>query len=283
MRLRFNNRFNWQFHLMRGSFYAAALLLVLGCSDDDTQRVVNFTQLTMQEEFDTDGAPDSSIWSYDIGTGENGWGNSELQYYTDRTKNVTVNNGYLIITADKEDFEGSAYTSARLLTKDKFEQKYGRFEARIQLPYGQGIWPAFWMLGANSDTAIWPQCGEIDIMENRGQQPTLITGSVHGPGYSAGESISKEYDLVNDRFDTGFHIFGIEWGPEYINFYVDDVLYNQITPEDAPGEWVFDQPFYILINVAVGGNFVGPPNAETKFPQSMLVDYVRVYKNNFVN
>ena len=268
---------------MREAFYAAALLLVLGCSDDDTQRVVNFTQLTMQDEFDTDGAPDSSIWSYDIGTGENGWGNSELQYYTDRTKNVTVNNGYLIITADKEDFEGAAYTSARLLTKDKFEQKYGRFEARIQLPYGQGIWPAFWMLGANSDTAIWPQCGEIDIMENRGQQPTLITGSVHGPGYSAGESISKEYDLVNDRFDTGFHIFGIEWGPEYINFYVDDVLYNQITPEDVPGEWVFNQPFYILMNVAVGGNFVGSPNAETKFPQSMLVDYVRVYKNNFVN
>jgi beta-glucanase (GH16 family) len=237
----------------------------------------------VQDEFDTDGAPDSSIWSYDIGTGQNGWGNSELQYYTDRTENVTVNNGYLIITANKENFEGAAYTSARLLTKDKFEQKYGRFEARIRLPYGQGIWPAFWMLGANSDTAIWPQCGEIDIMENRGQQPSLITGSIHGPGYSAGESISKEYDLVNDRFDTGFHIFGIEWGPEYINFYVDDVLYNQITPEDAPGEWVFDQPFYILMNVAVGGNFVGPPNSETKFPQSMLVDYVRVYKNNFVN
>ena len=266
-----------------GLILAAAFLAVLGCSDDDTQRVVNFTQLTMQDEFDTDGAPDSSIWSYDIGTGQNGWGNSELQYYTDRTENVTVNNGYLIITANKENFEGAAYTSARLLTKDKFEQKYGRFEARIRLPYGQGIWPAFWMLGANSDTAIWPQCGEIDIMENRGQQPTLITGSIHGPGYSAGESISKEYDLVNDRFDTGFHIFGIEWGPDYINFYVDDVLYNQITPEDAPGEWVFDQPFYILMNVAVGGNFVGPPNSETKFPQSMLVDYVRVYKNNFVN
>lgn len=283
MRLRFNNRFNWQFHLMRGAFYSAALLLVLGCSDDDTQRVVNFTQLTMQDEFDSNGAPNSALWSYDIGTGQNGWGNSELQYYTDRTKNVTVNNGYLIITADRENYEGAAYTSARLLTKDKFEQKYGRFEARIRLPYGQGIWPAFWMLGANSDTAIWPQCGEIDIMENRGQQPTLITGSIHGPGYSAGESISKEYDLVNDRFDTGFHIFGIEWGPEYINFYVDDVLYNQITPEDAPGEWVFDQPFYILMNVAVGGNFVGPPNDETQFPQSMLVDYVRVYKNNFVN
>jgi len=283
MRKRKNYHYFKRIPLVKALSIAGFLLMVVGCSDDDTQRVVNFTQLTMQDEFDTDGAPDTSIWSYDIGTGENGWGNSELQYYTDRTKNVTVNNGYLIITADKENFEGAGYTSARLLTKDKFEQKYGRFEARIQLPYGQGIWPAFWMLGANSDTAIWPQCGEIDIMENRGQQPTLITGSIHGPGYSAGESISKEYDLVNDRFDTGFHIFGIEWGPDYINFYVDDVLYNQITPEDAPGEWVFDQPFYILMNVAVGGNFVGPPNAETKFPQSMLVDYVRVYKNNFVN
>jgi beta-glucanase (GH16 family) len=259
------------------------LIAGYGCSFEDTQTVVNFTELTMQDEFDSDGAPDSGIWSYDIGTGVNGWGNNELQYYTDRPQNVTVTNGYLLITANKEDFEGSGYTSARLLTKDKFEQRYGRFEARIRLPYGQGIWPAFWMLGANSDTAIWPQCGEIDIMELRGQLPTIITGSVHGPGYSGGQAVSKEYELKNDRFDTGFHVFGIEWGPEYINYYVDDVLYNQITPEDVAGEWVFDQPFYILMNVAVGGSFVGPPNEETVFPQTMVVDYVRVYKNNWVN
>jgi beta-glucanase (GH16 family) len=269
--------------ISKSIFVAAFALMGWGCSSDDTQTVVNFTELTLEEEFDTDGAPNSAVWSYDIGTGQNGWGNNELQYYTDRPKNVTVTNGFLLITADREDFQGSRYTSARLLTKDKFEQKYGRFEARIRLPYGQGIWPAFWMLGANSDTVIWPECGEIDIMEYRGQDPTVTIGSVHGPGYSAGEAISKEYDLVNDRFDTGFHIFGIEWGPDYINYYVDDVLYNQIAPEDVPGEWVFDQPFYILMNVAVGGSFVGLPNDETPFPQTMVVDYVRVYKNNRLN
>ena len=159
------------------------------------------------------------------------------------------------------------------------EQTYGRFEARIQLPWGQGLWPAFWMLGTNSN--VWPQRGEIDIMENRGSEPTINKGSVHGPGYSGGESVGKDYELTNGRFDNEFHVFGIEWGPNYINYYVDDVLYNQITP-DSQGiegnEWVFnDNPFYILLNVAVGGNFGGPPNASTTFPQTMYVDYVRVY------
>lgn len=180
----------------------------------------------------------------------------------------------------KESFEGSSYTSARILTKGKFEQTYGRVEARIRLPYGQGIWPAFWMLGADIDTNPWPAAGEIDIMEFRGQNPTTILGSIHGPGYSGGEAISKSYTLVNDRFDTGFHVFGIEWGPEYVNYYVDDVLYNQITPADVTGEWIFNKPFYMLINLAVGGDFVGSPNSETVFPQTMLIDYVRVYKNN---
>ena len=248
-----------------------------------TQTVANFTELVMQDEFDTDGAPNRTIWDYDIGTGTNGWGNNELQFYTDRTENVTVNNGVLIITAKEETYEGSSYTSARLLTKDLFEQKYGRFEARIRVPYGQGLWPAFWMLGANSDGLNWPQIGEIDIMELRGQEPTKNLGSVHGPGYSGGEAITKSYTLENDRFDTGFHVFGIEWGPKYINYYVDDILYNQITPEDVTGDWVFDQPFYIIMNVAVGGSFVGSPNAETRFPQTMLVDYVRAYKYNGLN
>ena len=254
-----------------------ALLLVSGCDPDETQTVTNFTRLVLEQEFETDGAPDPAVWDFDIGTGQNGWGNQELQYYTDRTENVKVDNGVLLITAREESFEGSAYTSARLVTKDLFEQQYGRFEARIRLPWGKGIWPAFWMLGADIDENPWPGAGEIDIMEYRGQDPSVLIGSVHGPGYSAGEAISKEYVLQNDRFDTGFHIFGIEWGPRYVNFYVDDVLYNQITPEDVPGEWVFDKPFYILMNLAVGGNFVGSPNAETEFPQTMLVDYVRVY------
>ena len=253
------------------------------CSNDETQTVVNFKELVMQDEFDVDGALDSSLWSFDIGNGEGtdageGWGNNELQYYTNRTENITVQNGVLIITAKKESYEGASYTSAKILTKGKFEQAYGRFEARIRLPYGQGMWPAFWLLGGNIDEVKWPNCGEIDIMENRGQEPTLTHGTLHGPGYSAGQAITKAYDLVNDRLDTDFHVFGIEWGPEYINFYIDDVLYNQITPADVTGEWVFDQPFYIIINLAVGGAFVGPPDNETSFPQTMLVDYVRVYK-----
>ena len=268
-------------------FFKYALMLsiiaLLSCETDDQQTVARFTELTLSEEFDADGQPNASIWGYDIGTGENGWGNQELQYYTDRPENVNVQNGVLLITAREESFEGSSYTSARLVTKDKFEQRYGRFEARIRLPYGQGIWPAFWMLGADIDENPWPGAGEIDIMEYRGQNPTLLIGSVHGPGYSGGDAISKEYSLVNDRFDTGFHIFGIEWGPEYVNFYVDDVLYNQITPEDVTGTWVFNKPFYILMNLAVGGTFVGSPNEETEFPQTMLVDYVRVYKELKIN
>ena len=172
----------------------------------------------------------------------------------------------------------AAYTSARLNSKNKGDWKYGRFEARMKLPTGKGIWPAFWLLGDNSDTATWPQCGEIDIMEYRGQAPTVTNGSLHGPGYSGGNAITKSYALQNDRFDNDFHIFGIEWGPDYINYYVDDVLYNQITPSDANGQWVFDHPFYIIINLAVGGSFVGSPNNQTSFPQTMLVDYVRVYQ-----
>jgi beta-glucanase (GH16 family) len=251
-------------------------LFFLGCTDE--QKVVNFNTLVMKDEFDQPGAPNTTLWNYDIGTGQNGWGNSELQFYTDRSKNVTVQNGYLIITALKESFNGSSYTSARLLTKGKFDQAYGRFETRMRLPWGQGMWPAFWMLGADIDTTPWPAAGEIDIMEFRGQNPSTILGTVHGPGYSAGQSISKSYTLKNGRFDTDFHVFGIEWGPSYVNFYVDNVLYNQITPVDVTGEWVFNKPFYILINLAVGGNFVGSPNSETVFPQTMLVDYIRVYK-----
>ena len=258
-------------------FILGATLLISSCGDED-QTVVNFEEIVVQDEFDTDGAPNADIWNFDIGTGVNGWGNNELQYYTDRPENIQVQNGVLIITARNESYRGSGYTSAKILTKGKIEQTYGRFEARMRLPWGQGIWPAFWMLGSDIDDNPWPGAGEIDIMEYRGQDPTIILGSVHGPGYSGGEAITKSYTLENDRFDTGFHVFGIEWGPDYVNYYVDDVLYNQITPADVTGEWVFNKPFYILINLAVGGTFVGSPNSETVFPQTMLVDYMRIYK-----
>ncbi|MGB0981171.1 MAG: glycoside hydrolase family 16 protein [Winogradskyella sp.] len=264
---------------------ALSVSVFVSCDTDETQTVTNFNNLVMEDNFEVDGAPNNTIWGYDIGNGADigipGWGNNELQYYTNRPENVSVEDGNLKITAHKESFMGSNYTSARLLTKGKFEQTYGRFEARIQLPWGQGIWPAFWLLGDDSNgTLSWPNIGEIDIMENRGQEPTLISGTVHGPNYSGANGVGKPYMLQNDRFDTGFHVFGIEWGPEYINFYVDNVLYNQITPADVPGEWVFNHNFYIIINLAVGGNYVGAPNEATVFPQDMLIDYVKVYSAN---
>ena len=272
-----------KYRIINSSFGFFATLIItatISCSTDETQEVAQLTKLVMAEEFNVEGAPNPTLWTYDIGRGPNGdgWGNQELQYYTNRTENIKVENGFLLITAKEEPFQGANYTSARIKTEGLFEQQYGRFEARIRLPYGKGLWPAFWLLGNDCDVNTWPLCGEIDIMEYLGDSPSVVFGSMHGPGYSAGNAETKEFTLPNDRFDTGFHIFGIEWGPEYVNYYVDGNLYNQITPEDVPGEWVFDHPFYIILNVAVGGNFPGSPNAETRFPQTMVVDYVRVYQ-----
>lgn len=275
----------------KSSLYIIALFLtvsLLGCDLDETQEVVTLSNLVWEDNFDVDGAPDASKWAFEIGDGTAqgipGWGNNELQYYTDRPENVSVENGVLKITARQESFEGSGYTSARLITKGLFQQKYGRFEARVKLPTGQGLWPAFWLLGDDSNGDIWPQIGEIDVMEYLGDEPTQIFGTIHGPQYSGGESISKEFVLEADRFDTGFHIFGIEWTPDFINFYVDDKLYQTLKPSDVEeetngeGEWVFnDREFYMILNMAVGGNLPGPPNADTMFPQTMYVDYVRVY------
>ncbi len=271
--MNFRNKLNIKKLLLASSF-----LVLLSCSTDEKQTVTTMTQLVMQDEFDTAVAPNNTLWNYEIGTGSNGWGNNELEYYTNRPENIKIEGGLLKITAIKESYLGSGYTSARINTKGKFEQKQGRFEARIKMPYGKGLWPAFWLLGANSSTVSWPQCGEIDIMEFLGNNPTTVFGTVHGPGYSGALAISKNYTLNKDRFDNDFHVFGIEWGENYINYYVDNVLYNQITPKNVTGEWVFNQPFYIILNLAVGGNYPGSPNSDTVFPQTMLVDYVRVYQ-----
>ncbi|WP_246454583.1 glycoside hydrolase family 16 protein [Hyunsoonleella aquatilis] len=258
--------------------------IAFSCDPAGDQVVTNFDTLTMSDEFDVDGVPNPAVWGYDIGIGDNGWGNNELQYYTDRPENVRVEDGMLKITAIQESFEGSGYTSARLITKGLFEQQYGRFEARMKLPFGKGMWPAFWLLGANIDEIGWPFCGEIDIMENGGSSPATVNAAVHGPGYSGGNPIKKKYDFPNTRVDTEFHVYGIEWAPSYINYYVDDVLYFQITPASLDekdvdrSQWVFDNgPFFMIINLAVGGNFDGNPNEDTVFPQTMYIDYVRVY------
>jgi beta-glucanase (GH16 family) len=244
--------------------------------------------LTWSDEFDGPAgtAPDRSKWGYDIGG--NGWGNNELEYYTSRTDNAFLDgNGNLAIKAIKENYTGSDgitrnYTSGRLLTSGKFVQSYGRFEARIKLPFGQGIWPAFWMLGNDIGTAGWPTCGEIDIMENVGREPSVNHGSLHGPGYSGGSPLTAIYTLQNARLSDDFHIFAIEWAPGVVRFYVDGNLYQTRTPADVPSgsKWVYDHPFFILLDVAVGGSFPGSPDSTTTWPQTMLVDYVRVYNDS---
>ena len=237
--------------------------------------------LVWEDEFTgpTGQAPDPTSWGYDLGTGAGGWGNGEQQYY--RAENAALDgDGHLVITAREEDFAGSRYTSARLLTKAKREQTHGRFEARIKLPTGQGIWPAFWLLGANIDTVPWPGCGEIDVMEARGQEPDRILGSLHGPGYFGAGAVSDSAVLPGPvGVDGTFHVFAVEWDPRYIAWEVDGVTYQVVTPDQLPAgaSWVFDHSFFVILNLAVGGNFVGLPDPTTVFPQTMLIDYVRVY------
>ena len=257
---------------IKSILFLSALFILGGCEDNSELEDRSY-QLVWQDEFNTNGALDVSKWTYDLGAG--GWGNNELQTYTNNAQNVIIADGSLKITAINN---GGSFTSARIKTQGLFAQKYGRFEARIKTPYGPGMWPAFWMLGENIETAPWPQCGEIDIMELRGQEPHIIHGTIHGPGYSGGNPITKSYALVNNRFDVDFHLFAVEWDEDKIDFFVDDYLYQRIERKDVPGEWVYDQPFFIILNVAVGGNYVGFPTSQTPFPQTMTVDYVRVYQ-----
>ena len=229
-------------------------------------------------------SPDLKKWSYDIGG--NGWGNNELEYYTNRTQNAQIKGGNLVITAQQEAYTGADgvsrnYTSARLKTQGLFSQAYGRFEARIKIPAGQGMWPAFWMLGNDITSVGWPKCGEIDIMENIGKEPGTVHGSLHGPSTSGPTSdLSAPFSLpAGQNFAGDFHLYAVEWEPGTIRFYVDTNLYATFSSSQWPagGAWVFDHPFFIILNVAVGGSWPGSPDSTTVFPQQMLVDYVRVY------
>ena len=234
--------------------------------------------LVWSDEFDGPAGqlPNPANWGFDLGTD---WGNQQLEYTTDRPENVSLDgSGNLAITARQESFQGSAFTSARITTKGKFEPQQGLIEARIKLPSGKGLWPAFWLLGANIDTVPWPGCGEIDVMENRGQEPGIILGSLHGPGYAGSKAITSSYFEEDVRFDAGFHTYTVEWTKNSVSWYVDGTRYRTVTPLDVPGEWVYDHPFYLILNVAVGGTFVGFPGPDTVFPQTMLVDWVRVYE-----
>jgi len=222
--------------------------------------------------------PDPAKWGYDIGG--TGWGNNELEYYTSRTNNARIENGQLVIEARQESYLGKNYTSARLLTKGKWAWTRGRIEGRIQVPRGQGIWPAFWMLGANIDSVGWPTCGEIDIMENIGSEPATVHGTIHGPGYSGGSGIGGPYVVPGGgAVADAFHVFAIEWETNRIRWYVDNNLYFNATPANLPAgkQWVFNAPQFLIMNLAVGGNWPGNPNGSTTFPQRMTVDYVRIY------
>jgi beta-glucanase (GH16 family) len=255
------------------------ILMSLGCNKNETQEMETRNwKLVWSDEFEGDSLskPDSTKWGYDLGNGQNGWGNQELQNYTNNTDNVSLDGaGNLLITAIRI---GDNISSGRINTKGLYSQKYGRFEARLKTPYGPGLWPAFWMLGNNIDEVSWPQCGEIDVMELRGQLPNIIAGTLHGPGYYGGNPITKSYALPNGRFDVNFHLFAIEWDEDKIDFFVDDFLYQRIEKKSVTGTWVFDKSFYMLFNIAVGGNYVGFPTAGTPFPQTMTVDYVRAYQ-----
>ncbi|MBQ1011544.1 family 16 glycosylhydrolase [Micromonospora sp. M51] len=265
--------------LLAVALVATTTALVLPAHPDRAEAAIG--PITWQDEFNSPaGTPvDQNKWRFDIGGG--GWGNNERQYYTNSTSNaVHDGQGNLVITARRDNpanyqchYGRCEYTSARLLTAATFTQTYGRFEARIKIPRGQGIWPAFWMLGTGGG---WPDAGEIDVMENIGREPNTVYGTVHGPGYSGGGGITGSRTLGAPLADT-FHTYRVDWEPNVITWYVDGVQYHRVDPARLGGNrWVFDHPFFMILNVAVGGNWPGYPDGSTQFPQQMLVDYVRV-------
>jgi beta-glucanase (GH16 family) len=262
---------------------AAAVILatLTACSFPPEEKAVTSPTgpYAWSDEFDAPaGTPvDPAKWKFDIG---NRWGDNELEYYTDSTENVAHDgNGNLAITARAGNpanhqcqYGACRYTSGRVLTAGTFEQKYGHFEARIKIPRGQGIWPAFWLLGGNN----WPAEGEIDVMEVLGHAPDTLYGTAHGPGYSGADAPTRKKVLPAPLSD-GFHTYAVNWTPKLIVWYLDGTEYFRLTPADLDGRsWVYDHPFHLILNVAVGGRWPGAPDASTVFPQTMLVDYVRV-------
>ena len=235
--------------------------------------------LAWSDEFDGPAgtAANGNNWVYETGN-NNGWGNNELEYYQAGNANGALDGkGNFVITSKKETVGGFNYTSARLKTQGKHDWTYGHFEARIKIPYGQGMWPAFWMMGSTGGN--WPACGEIDIMESLGKEPNIVHGTMHGPGYSGAQGPTASYTMPGPaKLADDFHVFAVEWETNVIRWYFDGQLYSTKTPTDigAGNTWVFNHPFYFLINNAVGGGWPGNPDATTVFPQQMTIDYVRV-------
>ena len=238
-------------------------------------------RLVWSDEFDgpAGAPPDPAFWQHELGDGSAngipGWGNGELQHYTSAPENAALDgHGNLVVTARRN---ARGYSSARLVTKGTLAVGHGRIEARIRVPRGAGVWPAFWALGTGIDAVGWPAAGEIDVMEHVGREPRRVYGALHGPGYSGDDGFVGSVELPEDVAD-GFHVFAVEREPGQIVWSVDGAPYLRARPEDlAPSDWVFEGPFYLLLNLAVGGTFGGTVGEETSFPQAMHVDYVRVF------
>ena len=243
-------------------------------------------QPVWQDEFDQSPGtgPDTAKWVYDLGKGK--WGNHELETYTKARANSYVatdpaaTDGKVLVVRAVKDAKGG-YTSARIKTFGKFATKYGRIEARIKVPKGQGIWPAFWMLGADIDQIGWPDCGEIDIMESVGHRPEVLFGTAHGPGFSGDRCIQNRVHLpAGQALADSYHVYAVEWTPGKVEWFFDGRPYHRVTPADLPkgARWPFDDSaFFLILNLAVGGDWPGYPDATTVFPQEMRIDYVRVY------
>ena len=246
---------------------ALAWYHIFSTSPPTQEPVTDYTNLVWSDEFNTDGAPDPTKWGYDLGAG--GWGNNEVQSYTNNSNNISVTGGNLKITAINT---GSAYTSARIKSENKFEFTYGKIEARAKMPIGGGTWPAIWSLGQNYATNTWPACGEIDIMEHRGNIPNVIHGTLHYPGVSPGAGNTNSITILNAA--TEFHIYKAIWSPASIKFYVDDVLFHSVA---NTASLPFNSDFFLILNVAMGGNFGG--TIDPAFAQSsMEIDYIKVYQ-----
>jgi beta-glucanase (GH16 family) len=259
---------------MRAAIVVA--LALAGCARGDAPADWH---LVWSDEFDgpAGARPDATRWSLEVGG--DGWGNQELQFHTG--ENAALDGGgNLVITARREAMGARAFTSARLSTRGKLEQAFGRFEARLLLPAGKGLWPAFWMMGTDVGQVGWPGCGEIDIMEGRGAQPWRVSSALHGPGYSAGNALIAPYETPDmSRLTGDFHLFAVEWDKDELRFFVDDHRYHTARASRLPpaARWVFDHPFFLILDLAVGGNFGGPPDETTPFPSVLVADYVRVY------
>ena len=276
---------------------AATSLLALSCAPSGTDAPSTAPPgwtLTWSDDFDgpAGSAVDARYWSHELGdgcaAGICGWGNEEKEHYTSDLPNASLTgDGELAIVARVAQaslacyYGPCRYTSAKLRTRDKVQVKHGRVEARLRLPRGQGLWPAFWMLGSSFGTTPWPACGELDIMENHGSRPASVSSAIHGPGYSGSTTpFVHDRPLAAGDYSQDHHVFGVQWDSARVEFMVDGEPHYVVAKEEIErhGAWVFDQPFYVILNLAVGGTFDGDPKSDTILPATMLVDWVRVYE-----